>query len=231
MSASKERSISEEPSIKSLASQVMQLASIVKQNTRLTIQHGEDIMRIDASRMGIDSRTGSELPLSNSSIAHPSAMGPGNDDSGVIQELVGELQVKLDELEERSVRRSQNVHAREAEDEIVWLPNPLGPDHPDPSTHPPPTATSPRDTAAAAAGAGDDRDDDDDDETQAEQDVPEFPRTVAAFEAIDAVALLKCMKFYGLVHYEQGMPLPSATEFRDLFNECAKFLGLRSRKK
>lgn len=163
---------------RSLANQVMQIAALVKQNTRLLIQHGEDIMRIDASRMGISSTTGE--PVSQTS-------EEGGQD-GVIGELVQELQMKLDELEERSIRRTANSHAREPSDTIDWMPSP-DPDVPEPA-----------------------------------------PVTLVEFEGISAESLLDSMKFYGLAHYEDGMALPDEVEFADLFNECARFLGVRSRK-
>lgn len=167
---------SSEPTARGLASQVMQLAALVKQNTRLLIQHGEDIMRIDASRMGISSTTGQPISQAQES------------QDGIIGELVQELQVKLDELEERSVRRTANSLAREPNDMVDWMPSP-------------------------------------------DPEVPELASiTLAEFEALSPKALLDSMQFYGLAHYEEGMPLPSQDEFVDLFNECARFLGVRSRK-
>lgn len=167
---------STEPTARGLATQVMQIAALVKQNTRLLIQHGEDIMRIDASRMGISSTTGQ--PISQAQETQ----------DGIIGELVQELQVKLDELEERSVRRTANSHAREPTDLIDWMPSP-------------------------------------------DPEVPELaPITLAEFEAMTPKALLNSMQFYGLAHYEEGMPLPGQEEFVELFNECARFLGVRSRK-
>lgn len=171
--------VSAEITTKSLATQVMQLASLVKQNTRLMIQHGEDIMRIDASRMGISSTTGE--PIQSASAQ------PGQDE--MIGELVQELQTKLDELEERSVRRTANSHVREPSDLLEWMPSP-DPDSPEPSS-----------------------------------------LTLDEFEKIGAKDLLNSMKFYGLAHYEEGMPLPTEREFVDLFNECARFLGVSSRKR
>lgn len=163
-------------SVKSLATQVMQIAGLMKQNTRLLMQHGEDIMRIDASRMGISSTNGESI-------------APPTEQDGIIGELVQELQVKLDELEERSVRRVANSHAREADDVIDWMPSP-------------------------------------DPEVQELASV-----TLSEFESIAPEKLLESMQFYGLAHYESGMPLPSDAEFVALFNECARFLGVRSRKK
>lgn len=161
---------------KNLATQVMQLASLVKQNTRLMIQHGEDIMRIDAARMGISSTTGAPID---------SAVTQQDD---MIGELVQELQVKLDELEERSVRRTANSHAREPTDLLDWMPSP-DPEVPEPASI-----------------------------------------TLKDFEQIGVRKLLDSMMFYGLAHYEEGMPLPDEAEFVALFNECARFLGVRSRK-
>lgn len=166
-----------EMSIKSLASQVMQIATLVKQNTRLIMEHGEDIMRIDAARMGISSTTGQPVDSTDQ---------PAQDE--MIGELVQELQVKLDELEERSVRRTANSHAREPSDLIDWMPSP-DPEVPEPE-----------------------------------------PLTLEDFERIGAAQLLSSMRFYGLAHYEEGMPLPDEAEFVALFNECARFLGVRSRK-
>ncbi|CCG83621.1 protein of unknown function [Taphrina deformans PYCC 5710] len=162
-------------SMKSLAGQVVQIATLVKQNTKLLMQHGEDIMRIDAARMGISSTNGQ-------------ALEQPTDQEGLIGELVQELQVKLDELEERSIRRTANTFARESTDVVEWMPSP-------------------------------------------DPDTPELPAmTLVEFEGISTERLLESMKFYGLAHYEEGMPLPNEAEFTALFNECARFLGVRSRK-
>ena len=52
-------------------------------------------------------------------------------ESVTLQELVSELQIKLDELEERSIRRTQNILLSNDEDVINWLPNP-DPEMPEP---------------------------------------------------------------------------------------------------
>lgn len=162
-------------SMKSLAGQLVQIATLVKQNTKLLMQHGEDIMRIDAARMGISSTNGQSLE-------------EPTDQEGLIGELVQELQVKLDELEERSIRRTANAFAREASDVVEWMPSP-------------------------------------------DPEAPELPTmTLQEFEGISKENLLESMKTYGLAHYEEGMPLPTEAEFASLFNECARFLGVKSRK-
>lgn len=53
-------------------------------------------------------------------------------ESETLRELVGEVQIKLDELEERSVRRTQNIVLKDDGDEIYWLPHP-DPEQPTPS--------------------------------------------------------------------------------------------------
>lgn len=131
-----------------------------------------------------------------------------------ISELVTELTLKLDELEERSVRRTQNValifpsttssngastdattHAtsrenRESENEIWYLPNPAGP-----------LATDPNDM--------------------------DFPKRVDEYMAIDKAKLCEIMTVYGLIESQET---PNDQEFKDLFNDLSKFLGLTVRK-
>ncbi|ORY87679.1 hypothetical protein BCR37DRAFT_5274 [Protomyces lactucae-debilis] len=174
----------EEITPKALATQVMQLAGVVRAHTKRLVEHGEDIMRIDARAVGLDSKTGAPVIASSG--------GSGGVDESVLGELVQELQTKLDELEERSIRRTANTHLSRPGDVIDWMPGP------DPE----------------------------------QQDLPAFlPETLGAFESIEVKALLECMKYYGLAHYEEGMELPNQEEYITLYNECSRFLGLRSRKR
>jgi hypothetical protein len=176
----------EDITLKALAAQLVQLAGVVRAHTKRLVEHGEDIMRIDARAVGLDSKTG--MPVNQNT----GGGGGGGIDESVLGELVQELQTKLDELEERSIRRTANAHISDPDDIIDWMPGP------DPE----------------------------------QQDLPSFlPETLAAFESIDVKALLECMKYYGLAHYEEGMDLPTDEEFVALYNECARFLGLRSRKR
>lgn len=181
------------PSVEQLSTQLMQLAALTQRNSKLLVRQGEDIIRIDT-----ESRLARVQPPGTTA-AVPQPASPGVDD-GVIEELVAQLTFKLDELEERSIRRVSNSTLTAGDGVIDWLPS-ADPDNPE--------FALPAQTDDGVALA--------------------LPKTVAQLEKSDTRTLLEIMKAYALAHYEPGMPLPTDAEAGVLYDELARFLGLRSR--
>ncbi|BFZ56442.1 mitochondrial ribosomal protein [Savitreella phatthalungensis] len=200
-SGSADRSGGVPMSVDGLATQLMQIAQLTRQNTKMLVAQGQDIMRLDAQQHGLIPPSAVSATSTNTVSAGgdgQNAAPPAGDfvDAGTLDELVAQLSMKLDELEERSVRRVHNSGLVDLDDEIDWLPDGSG---------------EPEFALPEESGV-------------------KLPRTISELEGCDARTLLECMKGYGLAHYEDGMPLPTKQEENALFDELARFLGLRTRR-
>lgn len=101
--------------IKALQERIQQLELLVQKQNKIITQTGKNVIELQVNQ------TRNEVKDFTKSVDTTDFIT--NDD---IIQLVGELQVELNNIEERSIRRMINVHKTNDDDLIAPLPNPDG---------------------------------------------------------------------------------------------------------
>ncbi|AET41536.1 Mrp8p Ecym_8253 [Eremothecium cymbalariae DBVPG len=206
-----------------LKKQVEELQSLVKRQSLLISKTGQSVLEMQVSKQKKDIADFDDnyLPAGSNNNNAGTLDTTGFATNEDLVQLVGELQGQLDSMEERSVRRVTNSTKTESKDFLTPLPNADG-EIPDPKN-----------------GL--------------------FPLTLGHFEKLEDIKLYKLAKFYELLapsikeqekfeeflegkvgdfhisetpddDIEKELKSLSKEELDDIFNDVARYLGIRVRR-
>ncbi|QLG70552.1 hypothetical protein HG535_0A04930 [Zygotorulaspora mrakii] len=205
-----------------LKTQVAELQELVKRQTLLISKTGQNVLELQVSKQRSDVNSfGSSKQSSGSKVSNPQVESADLATNEDLVQLVGELQGQLDTIEERSIRRLANSAKVDAHEFLSPLPNADG------------------------------------EIPLAEGNL--FPRTLKEFKAITNISLFKLAKFYELLppslkeqeafedflegkvqdfhideipdeEVEKELKKYSADQLEDVFNDLARYLGLKQRR-
>lgn len=199
-----------------LKQQVAELQELVKRQSLIISKTGQNVLELQVAKQKAGVEAFGKAPSSKSQLE--GADYATNED---LVQLVGELQGQLEAIEERSIRRLVNSTKSDPKDLISPLPN--------------------SDAEIPVVGEG------------------FFPRSLEEFEKISDVALYKLAKFYELLppslkeqeqfedylegkveefhiseikdeEVEKELKKYSSDQLEDVFNDVARYLGLKVRK-
>lgn len=204
-----------------LRQQVAELQELVKRQSLVISKTGQNVLELQVSKQRSDvnafGSSKSTTSKVNTSQLEPADFATNED----LVQLVGELQGQLDIIEERSVRRLANASKVDPRDILSPLPN------------------ADAELPAVADGM--------------------FPRTLGDFQEISRISLFKLAKFYELLppslkeqeqfedflegkvedfhiseiadeEVEKELKKYSASQVEDIFNDLARYLGLKLRR-
>lgn len=202
-----------------LRQQVAELQELVKRQSLIISKTGQNVLELQVSKQKSDVNAFGKPSASKSSVAQLETADLATNEDLV--QLVGELQGQLDTIEERSVRRLANSIKTDPKDLLSPLPN--------------------ADAEIPVIGES------------------LFPKSLKEFEEISNVALFKLAKFYELLppslkeqekfedflegkvedfhiseipdeEVEKELKKYSSDQLDDVFNDVARYLGLRLRR-
>lgn len=201
-----------------LKQQVSELQELVKRQSLIISKTGQNVLELQVARQKSDVDSFGKGPVAKSVGQLESADYATNED---LVQLVGELQGQLETIEERSIRRLVNSTKSEPKDLLSPLPN--------------------ADAEIPVVGEG------------------FFPRSLQEFEKITNTVLYKLAKFYELLppslkeqeqfedylegkveefhiseikdeEVEKELKKYSSDQLDDIFNDVARYLGLKTRR-